>query len=78
MFQTKVVEKNKTHILHSGSFFFENHAVNGKVWKMYGKAKQAIDGNIMLPTGFACWITKTTNTNSEYVLQCCSLTLRGG
>jgi len=26
MFQTKVVEKIKTHILHSVTFFFENRA----------------------------------------------------
>ena len=27
MFQTKVVEKVKTHILYSVTFFFKNHAV---------------------------------------------------
>ena len=32
----------------------------------------------MLLVGFAWWITETTNTNSEYVLQCCSLALHVG
>ena len=32
MFQTKVIEKIKTHILCSVTFFFENLAVNGIMW----------------------------------------------
>jgi len=28
MFHTKVVEKIKTHILYSVTFFYKNHAVN--------------------------------------------------
>ena len=34
----------------------------------YGTARQAIDGNIILLMLFACWITKATNTHSEYVI----------
>jgi len=33
MFQTKVVEKAKTHILCSVNFSFENRAVNEIIWK---------------------------------------------
>jgi hypothetical protein len=33
MFQTKVVEKIKTHILQSVAFFLENPAVYGLMWK---------------------------------------------
>ena len=33
----------------------------------YGIAKQATDDNIMRRMLFACWITNTTDTHSEYV-----------
>jgi len=33
MFQTKVVQKIKTHILCSVTFFFENRAVYEIMWK---------------------------------------------
>jgi len=78
MFQTKVVEKIKANFLCSVSFFLKNRAGFEETWKKYCIAKQAIDGNIMLLIGFACWIPKTTNTPSEYVLQCCSLALHAG
>ena len=31
-----------------------------------GKARQATDGNTMRRMGIACWITKVTDTYSEY------------
>jgi hypothetical protein len=34
----------------------------------YGRARQASDDTIMLPTRFACWITKATRTHSKYVI----------
>ena len=34
----------------------------------YGRARQATDDNIMQRTGFACWITKATDTQAEYVI----------
>jgi len=40
MFQTKVTEKIKTRILS------ENLAVYEIVWKKYGRARQATDGNM--------------------------------
>ena len=65
MFQAKVVEKIRTHILRSIIFFsFENRAVYEIMWR-----------NIVLPDRpqitlrrmrIACSITKTTYTHSEY------------
>ena len=68
MFQTKFVEKIKTHILYTVTFF-ENHAFYEITWK-----------NILQPgTLIACWTRKATNTHSECVIliafpfkQCCS------
>jgi hypothetical protein len=67
MFQTKVAQKIKTHILCSVAFiFFENPAVHEIRWKNDlepGGAQMTI---WRMP--FASWITKTTNTHSEYVI----------
>jgi hypothetical protein len=49
MFQTKAVEKIKTHILCSIIFFPpppENHAFYDLMWKKYGRAGQATDDNM--------------------------------
>jgi hypothetical protein len=34
----------------------------------YGTARQSTDGNIIRRMRFACWITKATDTHSEYVI----------
>jgi hypothetical protein len=34
----------------------------------YGSARQVTDENIIRRMRFACWITKTINTQSEYVI----------
>jgi len=59
MFQTKVVEEIKTHIVCSITFFFfENRAVYEQdrpqmtMWRMR----------------IACWITKAADTVSEYLI----------
>ena len=68
MFQTKVLEKIKTHILCSITFS-ENRAVYEIVWT-----------NIVEPDRpqmtirrmrVACWIPKATNTHPEYVITRC-------
>jgi len=46
MFQTKVINSHKTHILCSTSFFFENRAVYEMTWEKYCTAGQATDDNI--------------------------------
>jgi hypothetical protein len=45
MFQTKVVEKIKTHILCSVTFH-ENRAVYEIMWEKYCRAGQGTDGNM--------------------------------
>ena len=68
IFQTEVIEKIKTHILCSISFF------PPKVWRLwdnvekYGRTRQATDDNIVWGTRIACWILKATHANSEYVI----------
>ena len=68
MFQIKVVEKIKTHILCSVTFifFFENRTVYEKMWKNIvkrGRPQMAI-----CYVRIACWIPKATNTHIEYVI----------
>jgi len=48
--------------------FFEIRAVYKIMWKKYGRARQATDGNILRYMRTACWILKATNTHSEYVI----------
>jgi hypothetical protein len=67
MFQTKVVEKMKTHFMFN-NFFPENRAVCEIMWKQYGVAGEATPNNIIQRMRFACWIIKVTNTHSEYVI----------
>ena len=58
MFQTKVVEKIKTHILCSVTFFFENRAVCEIMWKKYCRVGQFTGDNIIWRMRIACWVTK--------------------
>jgi len=66
MFQTKFVEKIKTHFIFN-NFFLESRAFYEVMWK-----------NIVQPVRpqmtiwrmrVACWIPKATNMNSEYVIR---------
>jgi hypothetical protein len=66
MFQTKVVEKIKTHILYSITFFRKSFRLWDNVEKC--RDRQATDDNIIRRMRFACWITKATDTHSEYVI----------
>jgi hypothetical protein len=36
--------------------------------EIYGRAREATDDNIIRRMRFACWITKVTDTHSEYVI----------
>ena len=67
MFQTKVVQKIKTHILCSITFSRKSCRLWDNVEK-YGTARQATDDNIIRRMRFACWITKATDTHSECVI----------
>jgi len=62
MFRTDVVENIKVRTLHS-IIYSENHAV-----EKYGRAKQATDENVTQRMRFICWMTKATDTHSEYVI----------
>ena len=66
-FQIKVVEKLKTHILYSITFFRKSWCLWHNV-KHYGTARQATDDNIIRRMRSACWITMATDTHSEYVI----------
>ena len=57
MFQTKVVEKIKTHILCSVTFCRKSCRLWDNVEK-YDRARQVADDNIMGRMRIACWITK--------------------
>jgi hypothetical protein len=75
MFQTKVVETIKTHILYSKIFFFENRAVYEIMWENIvetGRPQMTI-----WCMRVACWIPKATNTQSEYVISNPETGLRG-
>ena len=75
MFQTKVVEKIKTHILcsiyiythtHTHIFFLKNRPVYDIIWKNMvepGRPRMTV-----WRMHIARWITKATNTHSEYVI----------
>ena len=66
MFQTKVVEELKTHILCQITLFPENRAVYGIMWENTverGKPQMTI-----WRMRIACWIPNTTNAISDYVI----------
>jgi len=64
MFQTKVVEKIKTHILRSILFFFQKWGPCEITWK---NIVEPTDDSIIRGMRFAFWITKATDTHSEYL-----------
>ena len=68
MFQTKFVEKIKTHILFSAIFFFRKPC---RLWdnvEKYCRAWQATDDNVAQAHCTLYWITKATNAYSQYVI----------
>jgi hypothetical protein len=67
MFHTKFVEKIKTYILCSITFFRNSCRLWDNVEK-YGTARQVTDDNIIWSMRFACWVTKATDTHSVYVI----------
>jgi hypothetical protein len=67
MFQTKVVENIKTHILCSVTFVRKSCRLWDNVEK-YGSIGQVTDKNIIWRMRIACWITKATDTHSEFVI----------
>ena len=66
MFQTKVVEKIKTNILCSVTFFRKSY----RLWDNV-RARQVTDDNIMQRLRIACRITKSTNTHTMRICDIC-------
>jgi hypothetical protein len=66
MLQTKGAEKIKTLILFSVTYFFENHSVYEIKYKNTEKLYRS--QTTIWRTCCACYITKSTNINSEYVI----------
>ena len=67
-FFLKFIEKVKTRVLCSETFFFKNVVVYEIDPKKYGRAVEATADNIHVTRDlrFVCWISKAKNTNSEY------------
>ena len=63
MFQTKVVEEIKTHILFSVTFLRKPWRLWDNLEKKYCRAGLPTDEN--MAHGRWCWIPKATNTHSE-------------
>jgi hypothetical protein len=66
MLQTKVVEKIKTHLLCSITFFFENRSVYEIMWKNILKLDRP--QMTIWRMRIAFWIPKSTSTHSECVI----------
>jgi hypothetical protein len=67
MSRIKVVEKVKTHIACSITSFRKSCLFWDNVEK-FGRSGQATDNNIIRLTRIACWITKATDTHSDYII----------
>jgi len=65
MFQKKIVEKIKTHFVPT-NLFFENRAVYEIIWRNI--VKQVKPQMTIWSMRIACWISKATNTHSQYVI----------
>jgi hypothetical protein len=65
MFQTLFVEKIKIYFMFDNAFLIVPLT---RYCAKYGTATQAIDYNVIWRMHFACWITKVTDTHSEYVI----------
>jgi hypothetical protein len=66
MFQTKFVEKIRTHISYLK--FFPKIVPFLDTVEKYDTARRDTDDIIIRRLRFACWVTKAINTNSEYVI----------
>jgi len=64
-FSNKIVQKIKTHFVFN-DFFSENHAVYEIMWKNIVERDRP--QMTIWCMRIACWITKATDTNSEYVM----------
>jgi hypothetical protein len=68
MFQKKVAKKNQNTYFISIHFFFRKSCHLLDNVKRYGRTRQATDNKVIERMCFWCWITKTTDTHSKYVI----------
>jgi hypothetical protein len=68
MFQTKAVEKIKTHILYSITLFLRKSCCLWDNVEKYCRAGQAAVDNKIWHMGIACWIPQATHTYPDYVI----------
>jgi hypothetical protein len=68
MFETKVVEKIRTHILCSIFFSFENDAVYEIMWKNMVERGRPGDDHIIRCIRIACCVTTAINMHSECLI----------
>jgi hypothetical protein len=54
--------------MFSNFFSPENRTIYEIMWKKCGRAGHATDDDILQHVYLACWITKATDTHSEYVI----------
>jgi hypothetical protein len=67
MFETKVVEKTKTHILGSVRFLRKSYRLLDTMEKC-GTARESTKDSTMERMRFACWITETTYRHLNCVI----------
>jgi hypothetical protein len=60
-------QNQNTHFMFNNFFAWKSCRLWDNVEK-YGRARQAIDDNITRRMRFACWITKATDTHTQYVI----------
>jgi hypothetical protein len=63
-FKQSCRENQNTHFMSSNFF----RVVLSDNVEIHVTAGQATDDNIIRAMRFACWITKVTNTNSDYII----------
>ena len=69
MLRRNFAEEIKTHIfLLNKSFSKKKKASCEIMYEKYGKSAQATDGSTVRRMVCVCWITKTINTHSDYVI----------
>jgi len=64
----RFVDKIKTHILWSITFFFSKIFFFLDNVEKHGRLRQTTDDDVIWNMRCACWIIKATDAHSEYVL----------
>jgi len=62
----KSLKKKLKHVLYSIAFLFENRAVFERMWKNFVEPSRP--QMTIWRMRITCWIPRTTNTHSEYII----------